>query len=207
MTSECDVQSIRPTTPPCSASVLEAQRGSRSAREQLLVDGLPGLGRWAHRRLSPDLRHHMDTCDLTQEAALLALRSLSRFVPEHDGSMRGYVQRIAVNRLRDEIRKVRRRPRRVSLADEVPSRTAGPLDQAVRNEEQRQCRLALTRLRTKDRLLLHARFVEEATLADIARQFGLPSTAAAGMAVSRAERRLKHELTSHAPSHRVVKAP
>ena len=54
----------------------------------------------------------------------------------------------------------------------------------------------LIQLRIKDQQLIHARFVEEASLADIAQQFGLPSTAAAGMAITRAERRLKRQLAA-----------
>jgi len=206
MTSECDVPSIPSTALPHTSPVLEAQRGSRAAREQLLVEDLPGLRRWAHRRLSPDLRQHMDTYDLAQEVALLTLTHLSRFTPEHDGSMRGFLRRVAINRLRDEFRKTRRRPRRVVLDDGVPSKTAGPLDLAVRAEEKSQYLCALARLRAKDRELIHARFDEDASLAEIAQQFGLPSTAAAGMAVGRAERRLKHELASCTKTDRVAKA-
>jgi RNA polymerase sigma factor (sigma-70 family) len=196
MTSERDVPSIRPAVPLHSAPVLEAQRGSQSAREQLLVEGLPGLRRWAHGRLSPELRNCMDTCDLAQEVALLTLTHLSRFTPEHDGSMKGFLRRVAINRLLDEFRRTRRRPKRVALDDAVPSGSIGPLECAVQAEERRRCRSALSRLRTKDQQLLHARFDEEASLATIAARFGLPSTAAAGMALVRAERRLKREMAS-----------
>jgi RNA polymerase sigma factor (sigma-70 family) len=196
MTSESDVPSMRSTTPIQLSPVLEAQRGSQSAREQLLLDDLPGLRRWAHSRLSAELRQHMDTCDLSQEVALATWAHLSRFTPEHDGSMRGFLRRVAINRLRDEYRKTRRRPRRVALDDSVPSKTAGPLDLAVRAEEQRRYQRALAQLRIKDQQLIHARFIEEVPLAAIAQQLGLPSTAAAGMAVTRAERRLKRQLAS-----------
>ena len=198
MTAQSDVPSMRSasTTPLHLSPVVEAQRGSRSAREQLLLDDLPSLKRWAHSRLSRELRQQMDTCDLSQEVALATWAHLSRFTPEHEGSMRGFLRRVAINRLRDEYRKTRRRPRRVVLDESVPSKTAGPLDLAVRAEEQRRYQRALAQLRIKDRQLIHARLVEEASLADIARQFGLPSTAAAGMAITRAERRLKRQLAA-----------
>jgi len=138
----------------------------------------------------------MDTCDLAQEVALLTLTQLSRFTPEHDGSMKGFLRRVAINRLLDEFRRTRRRPKRVALDDAVPSGSIGPLECAVQAEERRRCRSALSRLRTKDQQLLHARFDEEASLATIAARFGLPSTAAAGMALVRAERRLKREMAS-----------
>ena len=179
---------------PTTELVLEAQRGSRTAREELLVRSLPSLRKWARQRLPPSSRGHMDTCDLAQEVALLTVAHLGRFIPEHAGSMAGFLRRVATNRVYDEFRRTVRRPECVELDERIPSGQPGPLDLAVREEERRRYGLALRKLRSKDRRLVVARTRGNCSLATIARRFGLPSVAAAGMAVRRAERRLKQQL-------------
>lgn len=178
-----------------SELVMDAQAGSRAAREELLIRDLPGVRRWAHGRLAPRLRGHMDTGDLAQDVALLTVTHLARFTPAHAGSMRKFMQCVATNRLYDAYRRSRRRPESVALEDAVPCREPGPLELALRGERNRRYRQALTRLRPKDRRLILARCVEEKSLAEIAHAFGLPSSAAAGMAVTRAEKRLRCNLT------------
>lgn len=101
---------------------------------------------------------------------------------------------VATNRLCDAYRRSARRPEPVLLEDSVPSRELGPLELALRGERSQRYRDALNRLRPKDRRLIVARYSEEKSLEEIARAFRLPSTAAAGMAVSRAKDRLRRSL-------------
>jgi RNA polymerase sigma factor (sigma-70 family) len=185
--------------------VIDAQAGSRSAREELLTRDLPRLKRWAHGRLSSRLRRDMDTGDLAQDVALLTMTHLARFTPAHAGSMRKFMKCVATNRLCDAYRRSARRPAPVALEDSIPSLDSGPLELALRGERSELYREALNRLRLKDRRLILARFAEEKSLVEIARDFGLPSTAAAGMAVSRAEDRLRRSLTD--PSAGGQRAP
>lgn len=188
------------TVPSCasrtSALVMDAQAGSLAAREALLIGDLPRLKRWAHGRLAPRLRGHMDTGDLAQDVALRTIANLARFTPRHEGSMRKFLQCVATNQLHDGYRLTKRRPEPVELEDNLPCREPGPLELTLDRERHHRYQQALTRLRPKDRRLIVARFVEEMSLADIARAFGLPSSAAARMAVTRAEERLRRSLTT-----------
>ena len=181
----------RPST---DALLFEAQQGSRSACEQLLVASLPDLRRWARRRLPPTARGHMDTCDLVQDAALLTFARLARFNPEHAGSMPAYLRQVARNRVCDEFRRTVRRPQSVALDDTLQSGQPSPLTLASAAEARGRYRRALRKLRSKDRRLVIARYESECGFATIASQFNLPSIEAARMAVNRAEHRLRHQL-------------
>ena len=174
--------------------VVKAQQGCRAAREELLVDSLPHLRRWARQRLPPAARGHMDTCDLVQDAALLTVARLARFNPEHAGSMPAYLRQVAQNRVLDEFRRTMRRPQSVELDEKLPSEQPSPLAQAIGAEERRRYRRALKKLRCKDRQLVIARYSSECGFATIARRFELPSVAAARMAVRRALERLARQL-------------
>ncbi len=184
-----------------SELVLNAQAGSRAAREELLVGALQVVKRWAHGRIPAGHRGYMDTIDLAQDVALSTMTHLARFTPAHAGSMRKFMQCVATNRLHDAYRRTKRRPESVAFEEDVPSGEPGPLELALRGERNRRYRQALARLRPKDRGLIHARFVDEKGLPEIARAFGLPSPAAAGMAVARAEKRLRGNLTIRPAAH------
>ena len=103
-----------------------------------------------------------------------------------------------MNRVRDEARRIGRRPRAVELDDRVPSQQLDPLAQAMKKETRQQLRRALGELRAKDRRLLVAHATEQGTLADLAKAVGLRSAAATGMALVRAERRLKARMEGSA---------
>ncbi len=174
--------------------VLEARNGSRTAREELLVRSLPRLRLSMRRRLPSRSRGHMDTSDLSQDAALLALAHLGQFTPEHPGSMSAFLRRIATNRVHDELRRTFRRPESVELDERLPSGGPSPLELTAREEQRRRCRRALEKLSSRDRHVLLARVEGNCSLAMLALQFGLPSAGAAGMAVHRAKHRLRREL-------------
>lgn len=177
-----------------SRLVVAARSGDRSALEQLVLRGLPDLERWAHRHLSPGLRQDMETRDLAQEVALATIGSLSRFKPEHQGSMPAFLRRVATNRVLDGYRKTVRRGECIALDEQMASRDSGPFELAVRRQQQARLRRAFVKLSAKDQRLIRARFVEQLSFKDIAQRLGLATAAAAGMAVRRAERRLRHEL-------------
>ena len=95
--------------------VLKARSGDRSAVEVLLQRCLPELKRWAHGRLPAYARESLDTGDLVQEAALHLLKRVDEFEPQHVGAMQAYLRQSVINRIRDEIRRVVRRPAPVEL--------------------------------------------------------------------------------------------
>ncbi|HXI31590.1 MAG TPA: sigma-70 family RNA polymerase sigma factor [Vicinamibacterales bacterium] len=171
-----------------------AQRGDRAAREELLVRSLPAFQRWASRHLPASARDQMDTCDLVQKVALQTLRRLSEFQPEHAGSMPAYLRKVAKSRVCDEFRRMKRHPASVALEEGVASERPSPLALAMSAEAHTAYVTALRTLRLKDRRLLIARNELGWSLAKIAKRLGLPSAAAARMAVKRAQRRLAAQL-------------
>lgn len=174
--------------------VLEAQRGDDGAREELLIRSLPDFRRWARGRVPSSARGHMDTCDLVQEAALHTFRRLAHFTPEHAGSMPAYLRRAASNRVLDELRRTARRGTPDQLDEPMRSNDDDPLTETMRAEDRARYRRALRALRARDRRLVIARHESEWSFAEIARRLGLPSAAAARMALRRAERKLLDQL-------------
>ena len=174
--------------------VIRARAGDRSAVEALLERCLPPLKRWAHGRLPAAARGSLDTGDLCQEAALHTLRRLDSFEPRHVGAMQAYLRESVINRIRDEVRRVSRRPPPVELPDDLPSDRTSPLETAIQAEAYERYRDALTHLGPRDREMIVARIEVQWSLAEIAHRFSLRTVDAARMAVSRAVRRLTQDL-------------
>ena len=170
--------------------VLSARNGDHMALEALLERCLPPLKRWAHGRLPARARGGLDTGDLVQEAAMHVLARLDKFEPRHVGAMQAYLRMSVINRIRDEIRKVGRRPEVVELTTEPPSDVTSPLELVIREEGYERYRSALGRLRTRDREMVVARVEVQWTIQEIAHRFGMPSIDAARVAVSRSLKRL-----------------
>ena len=176
--------------------VLSARKGDRAALEALLERCLPSLKRWAHGRLPAHARGTLDTGDLVQEAAMHVLARLDKFEPRHVGAMQAYLRMSVINRIRDEIRKVGRRPETMELTVEPPADVTSPLEAAIREEAYERYRSALDKLRTRDREMVVARVEVQWTIQEIAHRFGMPSVDAARVAVSRSLKRLTAQLST-----------
>ena len=174
--------------------VLSARTGNRLALEALLERCLPPLTRWAHGRLPAHARATLDTGDLVQEAAMHVLARLDKFEPRHVGAMQAYLRMSVINRIRDEIRRVGRRPEAVELTMEPPSDETSPLEAVIREETYDRYRAALERLRTRDREMVVARVEVQWSITEIAHRFGMASVDAARVAVSRSLKRLTAQL-------------
>jgi len=174
--------------------VLKARNGDRTAVEALLQRCLPKLRRWAHGRLPPHAREALDTGDLVQEAALHLLQRVDEFEPHHVGAMQAYLRLSVMNRIRDEIRRVGRRPAAVELVDEPAADAPSPLEVTLQNESYDRYRGALDRLQARDRELVVARIEAQWSFADVAERFGMNTADAARMAVNRALKRLATEI-------------
>jgi DNA-directed RNA polymerase specialized sigma24 family protein len=98
-----------------------------------------------------------------------------------------------VNRIRDELRRVKRR-HAVPLNDDMACRAAGPLELAVRNERYERYRAAVAELRAKDRELVIAHVEAQWSLTEIVERFAYKTTGSARMAVTRALQRLANAL-------------
>ena len=176
--------------------VLQARGGDRMALEALLERCLPPLKRWAHGRLPAHARGSLDTGDLVQEAALHVLARLDKLEPRHVGAMQAYLRMSVINRIRDEIRRVGRRPEAVEFTDDTPGDATSPLEAAIRDEAYQRYRSALEQLRTRDREMVVARIEVQWSISEIAHRFGMASVDAARVAVSRSLKRLSAQFTA-----------
>ena len=175
--------------------VLSARGGDRMALEALLERCLPPLKRWAHGRLPAHARGSLDTGDLVQEAAIHVLARLDKFEPRHVGAMQAYLRISVINRIRDEIRRVGRRPESVELTSEPTGDDTSPLEAVIRTEAYERYRQALGKLRTRDREMVVARVEVQWSIPEIALRFGMASLDAARVAVSRSLKRLTAQLS------------
>jgi RNA polymerase sigma factor (sigma-70 family) len=175
--------------------VISARAGDRPALEALLERCLPPVKRWAHGRLPAYARGALDTGDLVQEAAMHVLARLDKFEPRHVGAMQAYLRMSVVNRIRDEIRRVGRRPETVELLTEPTSDDTSPLEVAIRGEAYERYRSAIGKIRPRDREMVVARVEMQWTVEQIAQRFRMPSLDAARVAVSRALKRLTAQLS------------
>jgi RNA polymerase sigma factor (sigma-70 family) len=174
--------------------VVKARAGNREAVEALLQRCLPQLKRWAHGRLPAAARGSLDTGDLVQETVLHVLRRLDTFEPRHVGAMQAYLRMSVINRIRDEVRKIGRQQPPSELPEDLLSDITSPLEAAVRTEAYERYRQALTELSPRDREMIVARIEVQWSLAEIAQRFGIRTTDAARMAVTRALRKLTDRL-------------
>jgi RNA polymerase sigma-70 factor, ECF subfamily len=175
--------------------IVLARGGDGVALEALLQRCLPSLRRWAHGRLPSSARGHIDTDDLVQDAALNAINHLDTFHPRHVGAMQAYLRRCVINRIRDEIRRVARRPVPQELPDDMPTEDLSPLEHVIRRESYERYRDGLRRLRMKDREIIVARLEGQWTVQQLAEGFGFTTVDAARVATVRAMERLQVAMT------------
>jgi len=179
---------------PTMELVARAQRGDSVALEALIQRCLPPLKRWAHGRLPAGARDLLDTSDLVQDAVMNLLRRLDQFEPRHVGAMQAYLRQSIINRIRDEVRRIARRPPPIELPEDQPSELTSPLESVIRSEAYTRYRRALADMRARDSELIVARIEMQWSAAEIAHRFGMRSVEAARMALTRALQRLTQQL-------------
>jgi RNA polymerase sigma-70 factor (ECF subfamily) len=170
--------------------VVRAREGDRNAVEALLQRCVPQLKRWAHGRLPMAARGSLDTGDLVQDTVLHVLRRLDHFEPRHVGAMQAYLRMSVINRIRDEVRRIGRRPPPVELPEDLSSDMTSPLEAVVQAEAYQRYRDALGQLGPRDREMIVARIEAQWSLTEIASRFGMRTSDAARMAVTRALKKL-----------------
>ena len=178
--------------------VFRARGGDRLAVEALLQRSLPSLTRWAHGRLPAAARGAIDTGDLVQDAVLHALQRLDQFEPRHVGAMQAYLRQSVINRIRDEVRRITRRPIAAPLTEELPGDATSPLELAIKTESYERYRRALAALKPREREMIVARVEVQWSLPEIAQRLGIRSVDGARMAVSRALKRLSVQMRAGA---------
>jgi RNA polymerase sigma-70 factor (ECF subfamily) len=168
--------------------------GDYDARERLVARCLPPLRRWARGRLPAFARGLDDTNDLVQETVLAALARIDSFEARREGALQAYLRQALANRITDIIRKRLRRPDSTDVPDELPSREASPLEQAIGGQNLARYEAALARLRDEDRQAIVARLELQYSYPELAVALGKPSPDAARVAVIRAMGRLAKEM-------------
>ena len=108
--------------------------------------------------------------------------------------MAAYLREGVVNRIRDEIRKIKRKPARESLGSERTAPEPSPHEEAEASELMESYDAALDRLGASDREAIIARVELKLSYREIAELLDKPSEAAAQMAVRRAVVRLAYEM-------------
>jgi RNA polymerase sigma factor (sigma-70 family) len=187
----------RPPTRPLetTASLLaRVRQGDVAARERLLGRFLPALERWAHGRLPYRARDLAETDDLVQNTLLRALDHLNGFEPRREGAFLAYLRRILLNQVRDEIRRVGRRPVREDLQEDLPGRAPSQLEEAIGLEALEQYETALERLTEKQHEAIVLKIELGYSYDEVAEAMDLASANAARMLVTRGLIRLAEEM-------------
>jgi RNA polymerase sigma-70 factor (ECF subfamily) len=170
-----------------------ARAGDEAALNELLSRYLPRLQRWATGRLPPWARDLSDTHDVVQDTLIRAFKGMDRFEPRGEGAVGAYLRQAVLNRVRDEIRRVRRRPAHDEVRD-GRSPAPSPLEEAIGSETLERYEQALSRLSEADREAVIAAVELNYSPEELAGALGRPTANAARVAVIRALKRLAEEM-------------
>lgn len=179
-----------------SLQLLDRSRnGDLEARDRLFDRYLPILRRWARGRLPAWARDLGDTEDAIQDAVMRTLSRADAIEIPTEAALHGYLREAVLNRIRDEMRRLKRRPPVDGVGDkDLRDRGVSPLEAAIGAEAVQRYDTALARLSPEDRELVITRVELGSAYAEMAETFGKPSANAARMAVSRALSRLAIEM-------------
>ena len=174
-----------------------AQQGDARALDQLLARYAPRLRRWAAGRLPRWARDLSDTNDLVQETLLRTFRKIETIDAERSGGLQAYLRQAVMNGIRDELRRVRRRPAAEGLDSGHPADTPSPLETAIGREATERYERALATLRPEEREAIVGRLELGFDYQELADLLGKRSANTARMTVQRAlvrlAERMRHE--------------
>jgi RNA polymerase sigma-70 factor (ECF subfamily) len=164
-----------------------ARAGDRQAINQVFDRAILPLKRWASGRLPRWARGMVDTDDLVQDTLMRTLGRLDVFEYREDSGLTAYLRQAVMNRIKNELRRVIRKPAQsldpgVALQDDALS----PLEALLGKETVEAYDNALGQLEPADRELIIGRVELGLSFAELATASGRPSADAARMAVGRA---------------------
>ena len=189
-----EVSSERPQLHSSLTLLERAQAGDRVALDCLIARYLPRLQRWATGRLPRWARAMADTEDLVQETLFETFKRIERFESRGEGALQAYLRQAILNRIREELRRTKRRPPTSELDSAMEDSCRSPLEEAIGREAIERYERALARLRSEDRELVIARIELGYTNREIAELLDKPTPNAARMAAERAIVRLAKEM-------------
>jgi RNA polymerase sigma factor (sigma-70 family) len=166
------------------------RRGDSSARDRLVSRYLPILTRWARGRLPGHARDLAETDDLVQETLVATLNHLNEFEVRHEGAFLAYLRRALLNRLRAELRRVRRRPVQEAMDPDFADRRRSVVEETIGRETMERFEAALAQLSEEQRQAVILRLEFGYTHPQIATAMGRSTSDAPRMLVSRALLRL-----------------
>jgi len=166
--------------------VSRSRDGDAAAQNTLVARYLPLLARWAHGRLPASARDLSETSDLVQVALLRAFQNLASFDVQGPGAFFGYLRQIMSNLLRDELRRVGRRPAMAELDDNLAEPNVSPVENTITLETIGAYERALQNMAPDQRDLITMRVEMGLDLSEIAVLTQSPSPNAARMRVARA---------------------
>ena len=171
-----------------------ARAGDRAAADELFARCLPPLLRWARGRLPRWARDVADTQDVVQEAVLQTFKHLETFDARGEGALQAYLRQAVINRIRDHVRRVARRPITATLESHPVDDDPSPLERAIGREAVERYEAALARLSETDRQLIVATIELGYGFEQLAEATGRASPAAARKAARRAVLKLAEEM-------------
>ena len=186
----------RDVNPASTVELLDrARQGDQAALDLLFARHAAPLRRWASGRLPRWARDLTDTDDLVQEALVQTFKRIDQFEPRGAGAFFGYLRQIVLNRIRDELRRRKRRPVAKGLDGSETNEEMSPLEHAIGREMTERYERALARLSAQEQELIIARVEMDCTYEEMAESLGKPTADAARKAAKRALVRLAEEMT------------
>jgi RNA polymerase sigma factor (sigma-70 family) len=171
-----------------------ARSGDQDAMDQLFSRYLKPLQRWARGRLPGWARDLADTDDLVQDTLVQTFKRIEDFEPRRVGALQAYLREAVLNRIRDELRRKRRRPPMTELDGLELDHAPSPVEEAIGREAVERYERALTQLRPEERETIIARVEMGYSYEELAEALGKPSPDAARKAAERALFRLAEEM-------------
>jgi RNA polymerase sigma-70 factor (ECF subfamily) len=168
--------------------------GDDSALDALVSRYLNPLRRWASGRLPAWARDLRDTDDIVQDTLIATLRHLDGFEVRKDGALHAYLRQSIGNRIRDEIRRINRRPPVEMAHEAIEDHAPSPLERAIGTQALTRYEQALATLSNEERDAVIARVEFGLGYAEIAAAAGKATPDAARMMVSRALLQLAREM-------------
>jgi RNA polymerase sigma-70 factor (ECF subfamily) len=172
-----------------------ARNGDSRALGRLCERVLPAVRQWARGQVPREARGMLDTDDLVQDTLLRTMDHVSRLETERQRGLYMYLRQALRNRIRDELRKVQRRPGpALPVPSAVPEPAPGPLERLIGRQKLERYEAALGRLDPDEQAMVVARIEFGLGWREIADVSGKSSEDAARMAVGRALARIASEL-------------